>query len=432
MDADVLILGAGAAGLAAARTLTHAGLDVLVIEARERVGGRVLTLHDPATPVPVELGAEFLHGEASDTRMAARDFLLPLHELEDERFVAMRRRLKKVSDYNGRIARALGAVFTRARRGKDVAFADAAVRSRLGSSERELVTSYVENFLAAPASAISLHALARGGAEGPGRSMRIATGYGRLLSSLAADVSRSLRLSMTATHLRWSRGDVRVTAVGLTGQTRELRGRSAIIAVPLGVLRAPAGTPGHVEFEPGLGTAHAGALERMSMGHVVKIILRFREAFWRRGDRARAAFFHATGGPFPTFWTTMPVHAPVIVAWAGGPAADALVGLDDRRLAEVAIDALADLVGEKRARAQELVEACFFHDWQTDPFARGAYAHVLVDGSAAPKRLARSIEGTLFFAGEHTVEAPGIGTVDGALASGKRAAREAVRALGLR
>ncbi len=432
MDADVLILGAGAAGLAAARTLTHAGLDVLVIEARERVGGRVLTIPDPATPVPVELGAEFLHGKASNTVMAARDFLLPLHELDDERFVEMRRRWKKVSDYDGRIARALGAVFARAKRVKDVAFAEAALRSKLGASERELVTSFVENYLAAPASAVSLHALARGGAEGPGRSMRIATGYGHLLSSLAADVSRSLRLSMTATRLRWSRGDVRVVAAGLTGRTRELRGRSAIIAVPLGVLGAPAGAPGHVEFEPGLGIAHAGALEGMAMGHVVKIILRFREAFWRRGDRARAAFFHAAERPFPTFWTTMPVHAPVIVAWAGGPAADALVGLDDRRLAEVAIDALADLVGEKRVRAHELVEACFFHDWQSDPFARGAYSHVLVGGAAAPKRLARSIDGTLFFAGEHTVEAPGTGTVDGALTSGKRAAREVVRALGPR
>jgi monoamine oxidase len=431
MDADVLILGAGAAGLAAARTLTHAGLGVLVIEARDRVGGRVLTTPDPATSVPIELGAEFLHGDASDAIAAARDFQLPVHELEDERFVEIRRGLTKVSDYDVRIGRALGAVFTRAKRGKDLAFADAALRSKLTSSERELVTSYVENYLAAPASAISLHALARGGAEGPGRSMRIATGYAGLLSSLAADVSRSRRLSTTATRVRWSRGDVRVTAVGLTGQTRELRGRSAIIAVPLGVLRAPAGTPGHVEFDPGLGSAHAGALARMAMGHVVKVILRFREAFWRKGDRATAAFFHTTKGPFPTFWTTMPVHSPVIVAWAGGPAADALVGLDRRRLAEVAIDALADLLGEKRARAHELVEACFFHDWQSDPFARGAYAHVLVGGAAAPKRLSRSIDGTLFFAGEHTVDAPGIGTVDGALASGKRAAREAAKALGM-
>ena len=128
----------------------------------------------------------------------------------------------------------------------------------------------------------------------------------------------------------------------------------------------------------------------------------------------------------------MPVHAPVVVAWAGGPAADALGGLDDRRLAEVAIDALADLVGEKRAHAHELVEGCFFHDWNTDPFARGAYAHVLVGGDGAPRRLAQSIDATLFFAGEHTVDAPGMGTVDGALASGKRAAREVARAFGLR
>src|SRR4029077_8915467 len=64
---DVLVLGAGAAGLAAARDLSHAGLRVTVIEARPRVGGRILTLHDPRSPVPIELGAEFIHGEAAET-----------------------------------------------------------------------------------------------------------------------------------------------------------------------------------------------------------------------------------------------------------------------------------------------------------------------------------------------------------------------------
>src|SRR6266852_1286399 len=69
---DVLVLGAGAAGLAAARDLSHAGLHVTVIEARPRVGGRVFTVHDPRSPVPLELGAEFIHGESAETLPLAR------------------------------------------------------------------------------------------------------------------------------------------------------------------------------------------------------------------------------------------------------------------------------------------------------------------------------------------------------------------------
>ncbi len=428
MDADVLILGAGAAGLGAARALRHAGLDVIVVEARGRVGGRVLTLSDPATPVPVELGAEFLHGDASATVHAARAYHLPVHEVQDERWGRLRSSLRRVERYDDRIARALGAAFASAKR-TDRALADAVARARLPASERELVLSFVEGFLAAPARMVSTRALAKGGAEGPGRSMRIATGYTSLVTTMAADMTNSLRLGLTAKRLRWSRGRVILSAAGLTGRTTELRARSAIVTLPLGVLQAPKGAPGHVAFDPPLDAPHRDGLEQLAMGNVIKVTLRFREPFWSKKGREKAAFFHDAKSPFPTFWTTMPVHSPVIVAWAGGPAADALAGLDERRLAEVAVDAFAGALGEDRRHTHELVEACFFHDWRTDPFARGAYAHALVGGAAALERCSRPIESTLFFAGEHTQEAPGTGTVDGALASGERAAREVQHAL---
>jgi monoamine oxidase len=315
------------------------------------------------------------------------------------------------------------ATFARARP-RDRSFADAI--AKLSSADRELGLSYVEGFLAAPGGDISTQSIARGGAEGPGRSMRIATGYSKLMEALATDVAKSLRLGWTAKRVRWSRGRVRVDAIGVTGIERSFRARSAIIALPLGVLRAPAGAPGHVAFEPGLPRAHVRALEQMRMGNVMKVTLRFREPFWEKKHREHAAFFHGARLPFPTYWTSMPVHSPVVVAWAGGPAADALAGLPERRLAEIAVDGFADLLGVERRHASELLEACFFHDWRADAFARGAYAHALVGGATSCDRLARPIDGTIFFAGEHTMPAPESGTVDGALKSGERAAHEAL------
>lgn len=115
MDADVLVLGAGAAGLGAARVLNDAGVDALVIEARGRVGGRVLTRSDLATPVPVELGAEFLHGDASATVEAARAYRLPIHEIEDERWMRTRGVLTKIPRFDERIERIMKAAFAKAR-----------------------------------------------------------------------------------------------------------------------------------------------------------------------------------------------------------------------------------------------------------------------------------------------------------------------------
>lgn len=430
MDADVIVLGAGAAGLSAARALTHAGLEVIVIEARGRIGGRVHTMFDPATPVPIELGAEFVHGTAKTTIAAARDGHLPVHEIEDERWTRQRRGLVKVADFDRKISLLLERALSKTTRGRDRSFAHAVEASDLSKADRQLVTSYVEGFLAAHASAISARAIAKAGAEGPGRSMRIATGYASLLSLLASDVASHIRLGTVANRVRWSRGRVRISVEGMTGQRGELSARGAIVALPIGVLRAPAGAPGHVDFEPALGTAHEDALVEIASGNIVKVVLRFRRPFWEDSKHAKAVFYHSPTAPFPTFWTSMPVHAPLLVAWAGGPAADALAGLSARRLAEIAIDAFTDTIDVPRKHGHELVEACFVHDWHTDPFARGAYAYPIVGGANAPQRWARPLGSTLFFAGEHTAAGASAGTVEGALQSGERAAREVLAAIG--
>ena len=117
---DVIVLGAGAAGLAAARDLSHAGLRITVVEARPRIGGRILTLHDPRSPLPLELGAEFIHGEAPETLSVAQAARLMVLELPDLRETATAGRFRPmhafwevIDSMNRDLARRL------ARRGKD-------------------------------------------------------------------------------------------------------------------------------------------------------------------------------------------------------------------------------------------------------------------------------------------------------------------------
>jgi monoamine oxidase len=184
----------------------------------------------------------------------------------------------------------------------------------------------------------------------------------------------------------------------------------------------PPHSPHAVRFVPALEEKQA-ALAGLASGPVIKIMLQFREAFWEElGDgRFRdAAFFHVQGATFPTFWTPLPLRAPVLAAWCAGPNAARLTGHDESQVLTEALDSLSELFG-KRSRATEQLRAAHIHDWQADPFACGAYSFVAVGGYGARRVLARPLQRTLYFAGEATDTDGEAATVAGALQSGERA-----------
>jgi monoamine oxidase len=143
----------------------------------------------------------------------------------------------------------------------------------------------------------------------------------------------------------------------------------------------------------------------------------FREAFWEK-EHPGVAFFHSPEAAFPTFWTPLPMHAPLLTAWAGGPKAARLTGASETKL-------LAHAMGSVRSVLGNIEEPSNFaiHDWQADSYARGGYSYVRVGGTGAREELAQPLEETLYFAGEAT-DTEQSGTVGGALASGLRAAKE--------
>ena len=150
-----------------------------------------------------------------------------------------------------------------------------------------------------------------------------------------------------------------------------------------------------------------------------------RERFWEEKTR-ELAFVHAPRRQVTVWWTQHPVQAPLLVGWAGGPAARALT--TSGAIEDVALSELAHVFRMRRARAESLVESIHWHDWSSDPFVRGAYSYVGVGGVSAPRTLARSVARRVFVAGEATDTESG-GTVEAALASGERAARSVLRVL---
>jgi monoamine oxidase len=168
------------------------------------------------------------------------------------------------------------------------------------------------------------------------------------------------------------------------------------------------------------------------MGRVIRVVLRFREPFWRSlrpgpHGTANMTFLFASAQPLPTWWTAWPSPAPLITGWAAGPKAQNLPA-DTAQLEAIALSSLASAVNLPELRIRGLLQACYFHDWQADPFARGAYSYVKVGGAqSAQAQLAQPLANRLFFAGEATCSDGHHATVHGAIASGARAAGEVMR-----
>jgi monoamine oxidase len=168
------------------------------------------------------------------------------------------------------------------------------------------------------------------------------------------------------------------------------------------------------------------------MGQVVKVTLQFQEPFWEElelpaeeGSQSlqELSFIHSFTAPFPTWWTTLPERSPLLVGWVGGPEALALLKNEHEFITDQAIKSLANLLRIQVITVREKLVKAYFHNWQSDPFARGAYSYLPVGGVEAQSILSSSIDDTLFFAGEALGDGH-IGTVHGAMMSGSRAAAE--------
>jgi monoamine oxidase len=439
--ADVLVLGAGAAGLAAAQELSQAGLRVIMIEARDRIGGRIFTQHVPGHPLPIELGAEFIHGRPPESLALVEQAGLLVYEINGESWLAQDGQLAPSDALWEQTDQLLMQMASAgdtdrsfqtflARFQSDPAWRDAAA----------MAASFVEGFDAADISKVSVQALLheqRAAAASDGdRAYRIAQGYDQLVAALAAkcDPARvSIDLNMIARRVIWQRGHVEIHTEGVGGLgSRSFTARRAVITLPLGVLQAPMGARGAVQFQPMLAD-HGDAARQLAMGQVVKLTLRFRERFWEHDrlplateamDPRQMSFVYRRGAALPTWWTAYPAIAPQLTGWAGGPPAARLVNQLEHVLVDQALASLADVLGLPRGRIEGALVGAHTHNWHADPFARGAYSYVTVSGMDAVRTLAAPVEETLFFAGEATNSDGHTGTVHGAIATGRRAARE--------
>ena len=422
---DVIIVGAGAAGLSAGRILSRAEKTLCILEARDRIGGRIYTLKSEGFSSPVEAGAEFMHGELPLTKALMKeanvsyktghgrvwnviDNHLSGGNFFDEGWNELIDQLQRL-EHDITIGEFL-----------EKYFGDAKYESLV-----ESVKAFVQGYDAADVSKASAMALAEEWRSGDVKGYRPMGGYSQLMEFLWNEIRQCkgiFKLSSVVRKIKWKPDDVEIE----TDSGEILTARKILITVPIPILKADV-----IQFAPPL-PKHQHALRHLEVGEVIKFLFEFKDRFWERGDSKEyrqmpGLNFLFSDAIVPTWWTQKPNDIPLLTGWLAGPIVQKTLQ-DDSSLFAEAIKSLAYLFNCHPDHLLKEIHSARIINWSADAYSRGAYAYKTLLTAAAIQTFSDPVDNTIFFAGEGLYDGAEMGTVEAALASGRAAAEKILKA----
>ncbi len=421
---DIVIVGAGASGLMAGCMLAKAGKKVTVLEARDRVGGRIHTITDQ-TYTPIELGAEFIHGDLPVTLALLKEAGVKYEHAGGEMW---RFKNGKISQEEEQMEGWSELMDKLEKLNVDIdlnSFLEQNFADKKYENLKTSVRNYVAGYDTANPNKVSAFALRQEWTnEDDEAQHRLTNGYCGMINFLANEIKNNggtIELNSIVKMVKWEAANVKVvTAGGL-----EYVAGKVLIALPLGVLQS-VNKDASVTFEPPI-PVQQDALQQIGFGAIIKVLLHFKSLFWENaGCGTESMAFMFSEEAVPTWWTQAPRHAPLLTGWLGGPPAMDLVCSTDKELLKMALTSLSHIFSKPVSWLKEQLVSSHIANWTADPFTIGSYAYDKLGSVEARKVLADPVSKTIYFAGEYLYQGPAMGTVEAALTSAKKTAKKII------
>ena len=413
MKYDIIVIGAGAAGLIIAKKLSESGHTVAVVEAAEKEGGRICTFTTNGFDMPVEKGAEFIHGDLPLTKHLLNEGNISFSPVEGNMITVTKGEWhganKELDEHWGLFMRKLKnqkANITVQQ------FLDENFDEDKYATLREAVQHYAEGYDLADINKAAILPLKQEWLNEGGEQYRVDGGYSKLTGYLldcCIKHNTVFYFSTVAKRIEHNKEGVKVICT----DGNIFYGSKVIVTVSLGVLQA-----GDIDFVPAI-PAHMNAINDIGFGDVVKILLAFKSSFW--SNYAKNIGFIISDEKIPTWWTQLPNEQALLTGWLGGPNASA-EGLTEEVLLEHSLGSLSKIFNcGIEFLKEQLIQHCIVQ-WKKYPYIKGGYSYNSPQSPNAKKILLKPVDEVLFFAGEALFEGSAQSTVEAALQSGNSVA----------
>ena len=407
MRYDVIIIGAGAAGLLAMKYLAQAGYHVCVMEAAEMAGGRISTIKE-GFQSHVETGAEFIHGKLPLTFKLLKEAGLT-YEIVEGKMIGVQNGSWQTDEHDGHwdeFMKQLGKLKT------DVTILQF-LETNFSNPEyihlRQAVQRFSEGFDLADISKASILSIKDEWKDIEKKQYRIKGGYIQLIDHLVnccRQLNSEFYFNTCVNKIEYETGNVTVH----TTDNKKFQAKKMIITVSAGILQS-----GTIQFTPQL-TDHAVAIQGLGFGAVIKFLLEFKTCFWKEFDDETG--FLLTDEEIPTWWTQLPAESNLLTGWLGGPNATKRIFEPDASLLQTALLSLSSIFRMPPAMLQEELTNYKIINWLNQPYIKGGYSYNTLHSKQAINILSSPVDNTIYFAGEAISKSESQGTVESALQSG--------------